>query len=238
MTSDEETIKTALEYAKRHKKEIAEKYASLAEYPASALPISIFMGGSPGAGKTEVANKLANLFEEWIGLHCVRIDADQLRAEFPGYSGANAHLFQQAATRLVHEIHSLALKHGQSFIMDGTFSAFQLQAENIRRSLKRNREVTVCFVHQSPEAAWRFVGLRARAEGRSVPTEAFVRKYLDSRQVATAIKREFGNQVRLNLVAKNDDGSDKFRRANIDSLDNYVPGAYNEDMLLEIVGRK
>ena len=220
----------ALEYAKAHKRQIVEKY--LSGVPKAKIPTSIFMAGSPGAGKTEVSKRLLKGLDSF-GKRFARIDADELRAECPGYNGGNAHLFQKAATFLVHEIHSKALKSGVNFILDGTFSNFVIQSQNIERSLKRGRNVAVLYVYQTTEVAWQFVQTRQKTEGRSVPKTEFLRKSKESVNVTNAIKAHFGAQIRLHLIVKDDYGNDKLRFTNIDSLDNHLEKAYNEHELKE-----
>ena len=210
----------ALKYAKAHKRQIVEKY--LSGVPRAENPGSIFMAGSPGAGKTEVSKQLLENLS-FAGQKFVRIDADELRAECPGYNGANSHLFQKAVTFLVHEIHSAALKAGVSFVLDGTFSNFDTQQQNIERSLKRGRTVAVVYVYQTSEVAWRFIQTREKTEGRSVPKAEFLRKSQESVNVVNEIKAHFGAKIHLNLVIKDGNGNDKFRHANIDTLDNHIP---------------
>ena len=218
----------ALKYAKAHKRQIVEKY--LSGVPGAEKPLSIFMAGSPGAGKTEVSKQLLENLS-FVGQRFVRIDADELRAKCPGYNGANAHLFQKAVTFLVHEIHSSALKSGVNFVLDGTFSNFVTQQQNIERSLKRGRDVAVVYVYQTPKVAWRFIETREKTEGRSVPKSEFLRKSQESVNVTNAIKAHFGSKIRLNLVVKDDYGNNKYRYADICSLDNHLKKAYNEDEL-------
>ena len=56
---------------------------------AEAHPVSVFMAGSPGADKTEAS--LAWLLKFGEG-SAIRIDPDELRAEFPAYDRRNAWL--------------------------------------------------------------------------------------------------------------------------------------------------
>ncbi|WP_349306189.1 zeta toxin family protein [Pseudomonas sp. PCH44] len=58
-------------------------------------PVSVFMSGSAGAGKTEASIELLNLFSDQPIL---RIDPDELRNEFADYQGGNAYLFQGAVS--------------------------------------------------------------------------------------------------------------------------------------------
>ena len=50
-----------------------------------AEPVSIFMAGSPGAGKTEASKALVREFRD-----PVRIDPDELRSEFKQYFAARS----------------------------------------------------------------------------------------------------------------------------------------------------
>lgn len=59
MTSDEKRIEEdALAYAKKHRTEIARRLTNPAIVVPEANPVSVFMSGSPGAGKTEASIEL------------------------------------------------------------------------------------------------------------------------------------------------------------------------------------
>ncbi|MBI3255577.1 MAG: zeta toxin family protein [Candidatus Andersenbacteria bacterium] len=115
----------------------------------------MFMAGSPGAGKTEVSKRLLSRFEQ----KPLRIDADEIRTLMPGYVGANACLFQKAATKGVHILYDLALEKSYNAILDGTFAYYDV-LQNIQRSLDRGRKVEIFFVYQSPYHAWGFTKKR------------------------------------------------------------------------------
>lgn len=192
------------------------------------------MAGSPGAGKTEISIQLVNN----IG-NTLRIDADDLREHFKGcgYNGRNSHLFQKAATKLVHEIHTQALKKEISFLLDGTFANENMARQNIERSLKRNRNVFVLFVYQTPQRAWYFVQQRELVEGRRILPEDFAKKFCAPREVANKIKAEFGNEIRLILICKNIDGTDKFYKKSIQRIDDHILEKYSERQILSAIGR-
>jgi len=61
-----------------------------------------------------------------------RIDADEIRSLCPGYTGADAHVFQEAATKGVHILYDYALRKGINIILDGTF-AYGNALDNIER---------------------------------------------------------------------------------------------------------
>lgn len=121
-------------------------------------PVSVFMAGSPGAGKTEASKSLLSKLENVEkGRKILRIDPDELRMEFEDYSGNNSWVFQPAVSILVDKIHDFALEQRQSFILDGTLSSYGKAEENIDRSLRRNRRVQILYVYLTPEQAWEFV---------------------------------------------------------------------------------
>ena len=132
------TEQEAIEFARGHKKEIATRLTDTNKYLPESEPVSVFMAGSPGAGKTEASIELLARFPSQL---IVRIDPDELRTEFPEYMGTNAWLFQKAVSILVDSIHDRVLTQEQSFILDGTLANYDLAKKNMERSLKRGRTV-------------------------------------------------------------------------------------------------
>ncbi|MEN1565607.1 zeta toxin family protein, partial [Pseudomonas aeruginosa] len=94
--------------ARANKKSIAKRLTNPQIYAREENPVSVFMAGSPGAGKTEASIELLSQFDE-NGSKVLRIDPDELRSEFEGYTGGNSWLFQPAVSILVEKIHDLAL---------------------------------------------------------------------------------------------------------------------------------
>ncbi|EPJ45330.1 MAG: zeta toxin family protein [Osedax symbiont Rs1] len=215
---------------KANKKAIAKKYVDA--YPREENPVSIFMAGSPGAGKTEIARQL--LFQlDGSALH---IDNDELRGEFEAYNGANSHLFQAPATRLVEAIHDRALKRKVSFILDSTLSDFDKAKQNIERSLNKERHVEILFVYQNPEKAWEFVMAREKLEGRRVPPEIFVTQFISSQVVVNELKSYFGQSIKMGVLVKNLDGSAKLYHSNVNNIDQYIHTKYNTAAINTVVG--
>ncbi|MBU6431262.1 MAG: zeta toxin family protein [Patescibacteria group bacterium] len=67
------------EYARNFIKEniklLINKFAEKTKYPPDDNPVSIFMSGAPGAGKTEFSKNLINIFEDMFSpAKIVRID--------------------------------------------------------------------------------------------------------------------------------------------------------------------
>lgn len=237
MASDEEIQAAALSFAKRNRQQIAREWTDRERYAPEEQPVSIFMAGSPGAGKTEISKEyvaaLDELREEGMdGLgNILRIDPDDLRDELPGYTGGNSWLFQGAVSILVERIHDLMLKQRQSFILDGTLASLDVARKNIERSLRKGRDVQIFFVYQHPSLAWQFVCSREEVEGRNIPLDGFIRQFLDVQDVLRRIKQEYGDQVILDMIIKNNDGTNQHWETDIDSIDDYLPERYTREQL-------
>lgn len=223
-TPEESQIENAaLLYARAHKKDIAKRLTDAKIHVPEVNPVSVFMAGSPGAGKTEASLELLKKIGD---ASVIRIDPDELRSEFPGYSGENAWLFQKAVSVLVDRIHDMALDGKQSFLLDGTLSHYDVAQRNIARSLKKGRAVQILYVYQDPRLAWNFVQARESLEGRRIEPVHFINQYFAARDVVNRLKREFGKEIFVDLLLKNNDNSHSFYRAGVDQIDNHIPEKY------------
>lgn len=236
MTEEDSQIrKIAEEYARDNKKRIAKEITSILVYPSEINPVSVFMAGSPGAGKTESSKWLISKLSHGNENGILRIDTDDLRKFFTGYTGDNSSLFQSATSIIAEKIHDCAISNNQSFIFDGTFSKISIARKNIQRSIGHNRPIQILYVYQDPLQAWDFVKQRALIDGRHVPKEAFIEQYFNARITVNEIKKEFP-EVKVYLLIKNIDGSTQEYRENVDNIDNYVKEGYTvatlNDMLL------
>ncbi len=226
--------KEADAFANLNKDIIAKEITCIDIYLPEANPVSVFMAGSPGAGKTESSKNLIKKFSKNEN-SILRIDPDELRPRIPGYTGDNSYLFHGAVSILVSRIHDLALKNKQSFVFDGTFSKIIMARENINRSLKRDRFVQIFYVYQDPIQAWNFVQKREIIEGRKIHKEHFIIQYFAARDTVNLLKKEFGSQIKVDLLVKNIDGSDRLYKENIDVIDNYVEESYTVNDLNNIL---
>ncbi len=200
--TDEEIRLAAVEFAKRNKIRIARELTDPAKYAPDIVPISAFMAGSPGAGKTEFSKSLIKILEGDNERRVVRIDGDEVRPLIPGYAGNNSHLFQGAISLIVEKVHDLVLHQKQSFVLDSTFAKYEKAADNIRRSLEKNRPVFIFYIYQRPEVAWRFTQAREAAEGRNIPKSAFIEQFLGAREVVNRVAKDFGDTVVVFFVKK------------------------------------
>lgn len=228
---EEEIRKAAIEYARSHKKTIAKRLTDKSLYLPEKDPVSVFMAGSPGAGKTESSLALLETFKSQHGLDVLRIDPDELRHELPGYTGDNSWLFQHAISVLVDKMHDLALDQKQSFLLDGTLANYDIAEKNIKRSIKRGRFVQILYVYQEPKLAWQFVLAREKIEGRRIPLESFIDQYFNSRRVVNTLKQTFQKQVNIDLLIKNNDNSVKSTKSNISQIDGHLPEKYTPESL-------
>lgn len=229
---DERTEHEALKYARANKKDIAERLTDPTIFVPEDEPVSVFMAGSPGAGKTEAS---IELLEAVDNSPTIRIDPDDLRDEFNEYNGHNAWLFQKAVSVLVEKIHDKALQQKQSFLLDGTLSHYEKALQNIKRSLKKKRFVQILYVYQEPVLAWRFVQAREKIEGRRIMKEDFIEQYFAAREVVNRLKREFGGKIQVDLLLKNIDNSHRMYKANIDQIDHHIKEKYSRADVEELL---
>ncbi len=220
--------KSAHQWVRENRKKLLQEFCSDTIYKSQGQPSTIFMAGTPGAGKTEFSKKLIEEFP----VKMVRIDADEIRELMRdiGYNGANAKVFQTAATKGVNQLYDQALKKGYSAVVDGTFS-YGSWRENIDRSLGRGRLVEIYYLYQEPEIAWDFAKRREANEGRAVPAETFIDAYIKSIRNVNEAKRIFGNKVKVNYAENDYRKNVKKIELDIDNVERYLPKIYNEDEL-------
>lgn len=234
LSREEQITEKAIKEAKKLKKKLAKEMVD--HLPQEESAVSVFMAGSPGAGKTETARNMIKTFKKESGVDLVHIENDELRKEFEDYDGINSPLFQRPATLLVEAIHDRALKRDVSFILDSTLSSLEKAKDNIQRSLKRNRYVLIIFVYQEPEQAWCLVKAREIVEGRRVPEEVFVNQFMESQRVVSELKKLFQDQIDIIFIEKNIDGRNERPHFNVSDIDALLRKKYNRESLEAIVG--
>ena len=217
---DQAVQDAAIKFARANKRSIIDRLADPAEHPPELEPVAVFMAGSPGAGKTEAS---IELLAEFADSNVVRIDPDELRGEFPGYTGDNSWLFQPAVSILVDHLLDRVFKQKNSFLLDGTLSNLAVARRNIQRSLRHNRFVQILYVYQQPMQAWEFVKAREISEVRRIRGSDFVDQYFAARNVVNALKAEFGRKIKVDLLLKNMDNSDRKYHAGVQNIDHHIP---------------
>jgi adenylylsulfate kinase-like enzyme len=222
-------------YARKYKKLIADKLTNKEVYTPENRPVSVFMAGSPGAGKTEASIELLNQFPD---APIVRIDPDAIRENLPGYQGSNAADFQEAVSIIVSKALDKVLENSQSFLLDGTLSSYHQAHRNIERSLKKDRFVQILYVYQSPEIAWRFVERRRQVEGRAVQLDVFIDQYFAARKVVQDLKKAYGKRVAVDLLMKDIDGGRRWFKKGVETIDEHVPERYTPGSLRELLTKR
>lgn len=230
---EQKIVDEAKVFARKNKNRIARAETDKTIYTPDANPVSVFMAGSPGAGKTEIAKSFITELAD-NGNKILRLDVDIMREQFKSYNGGNSHLVQAGANILVERIHDLALKNKQSFIFDGTFSNYDKARKNIERSLQKNRTVLIMYIYLDPAQAWGFVKAREAVEGRRIIPELFMEQYFKAREVVNRLKAEFRGDIMVDLLVKNLDGDAPFYKDNIDVIDNHLPEKYDRASILSI----
>ncbi len=228
---DEEISKQAVKYIRSEKKNIQEKFAGDHVCLPDDDPVSIFMAGSPGAGKTEFSKR----FLKDSKLKAVRIDADEIRDTIPLYNKQNANAIQAAAALGVEYIYDYALKKKKSILLDATFADFDKSLQNVKRSLSRGRYIEIYYLFQDPVIAWEFTKAREEIEGRYVPKEVFINSFLKSKENVNKVKNILGNKVILNVVVKNYQNDLERFRLNVDFVDDIIKKDYTIESLEELI---
>ena len=233
--NDEEIRARAVDFAKKNKIHIAKQLTDPEQYTPDITPISVFMAGSPGAGKTEFSKNLIDILEENKERRVVRIDSDELRKYIPGYTGNNSHLFQGAVSLIVEKMQDLVLHQKQSFVLDGTLSQHEKAASNINRSLEKSRPVFIFYIYQKPEVAWKFTQAREATEGRNIPKTSFIEQFFGAKDTINQISREFREKITILFVKKDFQENTVEDIVEIDSsggqVDDFITERYTKDEL-------
>ncbi|MBU4257067.1 zeta toxin family protein [Patescibacteria group bacterium] len=227
----------AKEFIKKNKRLLFEKFASDKIYKPNEKPISLFMAGSPGAGKTEYSKALIELAKNSAN-PIVRIDADEIREIIPQYNGANSDVVQAAASIGVHKLYDYVLKNRLNAMIDGTFASFEISNRNIKRSLSRDRSVGIYYVYQDPLVAWEFTKKRERLEGRRAPKRVFIESFINAKKNVVKIKSIFKDKVKVYLVIKNYSNNIEKFYPKVNDIDSHLKIKYSEEKLNQLLKDK
>jgi predicted ABC-type ATPase len=192
----------AIAYIKAHKRELVEEHLISKGYQSVEYPISYFMAGSPGAGKTEFSKVYVDgLNDRLTDSPVYRLDPDEIRSFFPQYTGVNSEEIQAAVSIATSELFSYCQEKRLHVLVDGTFSR-KVSMENVKRALGRNRRVFVMYIYQDPLIAWDFTQKREVLEGRNIPKQAFIEAYFQSYENMVLLKELHADKVTLTIVVK------------------------------------
>lgn len=191
----------AIEWVRANRKVIIEHFAGDDVCESTEEPVSIFMAGSPGAGKTESSIAIVEMLKK-RGDAIVRIDPDAIRMLIPQYTGRNTDAIKGASFLAVEKLYDYVLKADKSMILDSTFTPFRKIEGNVRRSLTKHRQTAIIYIDQDPLVAWHFTKEREKIEGRSIPQDFFIRTLFESRENVRKIKENYGDQITVHVIQK------------------------------------
>lgn len=220
----------AVAFVKKNRKLLIEKFANDDICPTEVNPISIFMAGSPGAGKTEFSK---NLLKKIPGLKAVRIDADEIKEIIPQYTRKNSDEIQGASALGVEYLYDYVLDKKKSVILDGTFADYKKSCKNIERSLKRKRIIEIYYLFQDPVIAWKFTKAREELEGRFVPKTVFVDSLFKAKENVDKVKNEYGKAIKVHVVIKNFENNQENLYVDVDTIDTYLKISYDYKSLMK-----
>lgn len=227
----EDIVEKAVTHVKVHIKDLIQTIAGDQVAPRDQYPISLFMSGHAGAGKTEFTRALTSLITDTGFQPAALIDPDAIREKLPGYNGSNSELFQRPVSLAVEKLHDYVLSKGKNFIMDGTFSHWPICRSNLERSLRKNRIVFIFHVHQDPKLSWEITKAREAKTGRHVPKKAFIEQVFATRECIREAKKEFGNQIKVTLIIKDAESKRHEVKSDVSNIDDHVQMPYTKDEL-------
>jgi adenylate kinase family enzyme len=242
MTPEELAIeKAAFDFAKANRALLAREIADTSIFPAESAPLTVFMAGSPGAGKTEISKAMVEALENGLpdvpGQRVLRIDPDDFRCLIPGYDGSNSYLYQSAVTKILERVLDRAFDKRISFLLDGTLANIDVAKRNVDRVLRNHRAARVIYVYQRPELAWQFVQAREITEGRNIPMGAFISQYLAARKNIVELRRSYGEHFSVDLIIKNTDRTAMSFEGDVsvEQIDALIPETYDQNELVELL---
>ncbi len=229
---DKDLSEKALIWVKANKNLILERYN---KFPPVTQPVSIFMAGSPGAGKTEFSKHLiSNILN--ASEYIARIDPDEIRMSLPCYVPGKAESFQSATAVAVEKVHDYVTHNSISFLLDGTLSNLGKARSNVEHSIKKGRPVFIQYIYQPPEIAWQFTLAREKVEGRNIPKDAFIHQFFAAHDNVDILKKEFGDLVRIDLIERDISKKNSYKMTlNISDIDKYVKKRYTIKSISELL---
>jgi adenylate kinase family enzyme len=220
--------------------DLYEKFINKDDLVSFTSPVSIFMAGSPGAGKTETSKYLIDTIKKYLleknGVYypIIRVDADEIREICPHYNGSNSYLYQRAVSLGVDKLIDYINKKRLNALIDGTFSSTR-SISNIEIALRKKREVYIYYIYQEPLRAWEFTLKRERLEQRKITKESFVNAFIKARENVHYVKNLYSDRVILNIIIKNYANNIEKVYINVQNIDTYVGREYNEETLYRIL---
>lgn len=234
MNNNSAVSNDAYKEIKKRKKVIIEKFANIKDYPPSAKPFTIFMAGSPGAGKTEFSKSFdPDIFKiaQNQNTKIVRIDADEIRYLIPQFIGSNSSEVQRAASKGVDILFDHVQRTSQNAIVDGTFANYDISLQNVNRALGRSRSVGIFYIYQDPLVAWNFTKKRDEIEKRNISKKVFIDAFFSAKNNVNKVKNILKDKIIVDLIIKDFENKDAKYKINIQNIDSYIKKPYTMGQL-------
>jgi len=117
-SSSQGIVTQAKAWVKSNRTLILERFASDEICPPEPDPVSIFMAGAMGAGKTEFSRNYIRFSDRPF----VHLDLDAIRYLLPGYDSQNPAKLNYPAILALEFLHTYCLRKKKSFVFDSSFS--------------------------------------------------------------------------------------------------------------------
>nr|WP_225741051.1 zeta toxin family protein [Pseudoalteromonas nigrifaciens] len=141
----------------------------------------------------------------------------------------------RAVSFIVERTLDHAFKNKQSFLLDGTLASYDVAKKNIERSIRKGRQVLILFVYQKPELAWEFVETREKLEGRRILPNIFIDQFFASQEVIRELKLNFGSQIQVDLLVKNNKGKTRFYHGNVQAIEHHLDEKFTREDLESLI---
>lgn len=200
----------------KEKEALARRYLSQFKLIRRDKPSAIIMTGIPGAGKTEYALELAARYSD-----VVLIDLDEMRSLFSGYSGAEAHRYQRAASQVLERVLDKVISNQYNFILDGTLQKYDIAKKNIERLLRQHspysQGVVIHYVIRDKATAWDFTQKREKVQNRRINRDTFEYACAHVAENVRTLKLVFGEKLQVDLIIKLDSEEKSYTDFNVSS---------------------
>ncbi len=183
--TDEEISQRAFEEIKAQKHTLPNK---IFEYKNRDKRL-IFMAGSLGVGKREMAKSLKQKYK----IDC--IDTDDIEKLCRGYSGTNSYLYQKAGIEGADTLIKYAFSKGYSFILNGDFIDSNLLKHIIKKAIKCDYDIEIAYVYRPLKLAKRYTETIEKRYGKRVSDEAFIKSSLGAIEIVS----KFIGEIRVNI---------------------------------------
>lgn len=117
--------------------------------------------------------------------------------------------------------------------MDATFAVLSAE-KNIIRTLKNGYRVTLFYVYQDPQVAWRYTKERGLVEGRVVPKDIFINAFFQARENIEKVK-ERHPEVTLHIIIKDYQNNISEVHFDAENIQLVLPQKYTKQQLEDLL---